>query len=118
MPAISSPRRGGMEWFGRNLVGSIKCSVSPLCGDHGNRRARTGLRPSRFSPRLSQATDLTVAQAVVDEDEKFAGGRHPGDLLAPALSHPVVVDAGWRSHHAGGPPPRRRPSARGASLAW
>src|SRR5271168_3796255 len=32
----------------------------------------------------------------------FAGGRHPGDLLAPALSHPVVVDAdGARTTLAG-----------------
>jgi len=57
----------------------------------GNSRARNGLRPFRFSLRLGQATDLAVTQAVVDEDEKFAGGRHPSDLLAPALAHPVVV---------------------------
>src|ERR1039458_2348878 len=75
-----------MEWFGRNPVGSIKPAVSPQCGSHDNWRARTGLRPSRFSPRLSQATDLAVAQAVVDEDEKFAGCRHSPDLGAPAFT--------------------------------
>ena len=46
---------------------------SPLSGNHDTWRARAGLRPFRFSPRLRQATDLAVAQAVVDEDEKFAG---------------------------------------------
>jgi hypothetical protein len=75
-----------MEWFGRNPVGSIRPSVSPQSGDHEPRRARTGLRPFRVSPRLGQATDLAVTQAVVDEDEKLAGGRHPSDLFAPALA--------------------------------
>ncbi len=32
VPAISSPRRGGMEWFGRNPVGSIKMTAAPTCG--------------------------------------------------------------------------------------
>ena len=80
-----------MEWFGRNLVGSIRGSVSPQSGDHEQCRARTGLRPFRVSSRLGQATDLAVTQAVVDEDEKFAGGRHPSDLLSTALAHPLVV---------------------------
>jgi hypothetical protein len=26
--------RSDMEWFGRNPMGSINASVSPLCGDH------------------------------------------------------------------------------------
>ena len=82
-----------MEWFGRNLVGSIRGSVSPQSGDHEQCRARTGLRPFRVSSRLGQATDLAVTQAVVDEDEKFAGGRHPSDLLSTALAHPLVVSA-------------------------
>ena len=85
-----------MEWFGRNPVGSIKTAVSPLCGNHDTWRARTGLRPLRFSPRLRQATDLTVAQAVVDEDEKFARRRHAADLIAPAFSHVAVVTSDGR----------------------
>jgi len=80
-----------MEWFGRNLLGSIKFSVSPLCGGHASKRARSGLRPSRFSPRLCEATDLAVAQAVVDEDEKFAGRCDTPDVGAPSLAHVVVV---------------------------
>ena len=88
--------RSDMEWFGRNPVGSIKTSVSPLCGNHDYRRARTGLRPSRFSPRLRQATDLAVAQAVVDEDEKFARRRHAADLGAPAIAHVAVVASDGR----------------------
>ena len=98
-----------MEWFGRNPVGSIKTAVSPLCGDHDTRRARTGLRPSRFSPRLRQATDLAVAQAVVDEDEKFARRRHAADLGAPALPDVAVVASDGRvgalSDHALGVSP-------------
>ena len=82
---------GDMESFGRNLVGSIKTSVSPQSGGHDSRRARTGLRPFRVSSRLGQATDLPVTQAVVDKDEKFAGGRHPADVRAPAFAHAVVV---------------------------
>src|ERR1022692_1085167 len=45
------------------------------------------------STRLGQAADLAVAQAVVDEDEKFASGRHPPDLLSTALAHPLMVSA-------------------------
>jgi hypothetical protein len=64
-----------MEWFGRNPVGSIKTAVSPLCGNHDTKRARTGLRPSRFSPRLRQATDLAVAQAVVTVETQSSSWR-------------------------------------------
>ncbi len=85
-----------MEWSGRNLVGSINQSVSPLSGDLANSRARTGLRPIRVSSRRGQATDLAVAQAVVDEDEKFARGGHPADAFAPALAHVLVVAADGR----------------------
>jgi hypothetical protein len=81
----------GMEWFGRNPVGSIRGSVSPQSGDHDQGRARTGLRPFRVSPRLGEAADLAVAQAVVDEGEKSAGGCHPPDLVAPPLTDASVV---------------------------
>lgn len=85
--------RGDMEWFGRNPLGSISGTTSPQYGGHEIHRARKGLRPARVSPRLGQATDLPVAQAVVDEREKFAGGRHPSDLLSPTLTHLMVVAA-------------------------
>jgi len=71
-PDEARPRRG--------LVGG-----TDIC------RAGTGLRPSRFSPRLRQATDLAVAQALVDEDEKCAGRRHAADLGAPTVAHVAVV---------------------------
>ena len=80
-----------MEWFGRNPVGSIKSSTAPLCGGHEPSRARTGLRPFRVSPGLSQATDLAVTQAVVDEGEKFAGRCDATDLGAPTFSNVVMV---------------------------
>jgi hypothetical protein len=80
-----------MEWFGRNPVGSIRCATTPTCGGHELERARTGLRPSRLSPRLGQAADLAVAQAVVDEDEKFARRSDAPDLLAAPLTDAEVV---------------------------
>ena len=64
-----------MEWFGRNLVGSINDSVSPQGGDHELGRARTGLRPFRVSPRLGQATDLAVTQAVVTVETQSSSWR-------------------------------------------
>ncbi len=101
-----------VEWFGRNLVGSISGSVSSQGEDHEIQRARTGLRPFRVSPRLGQATDLAVTQAVVDEDEKFAGGRYPSDLLAAALTHSLVVGPDGRisplaGHRLDGGPPHQ-----------
>jgi len=81
-----------MEWFGRNLVGSIKRSAAPPeGGDHDKRRARTTLRPFRVSPCPDQAMGLAVAQAEVDEREKLAGRRHPPDVGSPALADVVVV---------------------------
>lgn len=65
------------------------------CEDLEASRARSGLRPFRVSSRLGQATDLAVTQAVVDEDEKFAGCRHPTDAVPPAFGHSVVVDLDW-----------------------
>lgn len=92
VPVISSSRGSDMEWFGRNLVGSIKRAAAPPGGgDHDKRRARTKLRPCRVSARLGQAADLPVAQAVVDEGEELAGGRHPPDVRAAALADAVVV---------------------------
>jgi hypothetical protein len=60
-------------------------------GDHDKWRARAGLRPFRVSPRLGQATDLPVAQAVVDEGEKLAGRRHPADVRAASLADAAMV---------------------------
>ena len=79
------------------------------CGDLEASRARSGLRPFRVSPRLGQATDLAVTQAVVDEDEKFARRRHPTDPVAPALGDSVAVDlnrggAALASHRLDGGP--------------
>ena len=91
VPFISSSRRGDMEWFGRNPVGSIRGATTPTSGGHELGRARTGLRPSRFSSRLGQAADLAVAKAVVDEDEKFAGRSDAPDLGAAALADVAVV---------------------------
>ena len=69
------------------------------------------------SPRPGQAADLAVAQAVVDGDEELAGRGDALDLASAALGDPAVV----RLHDgvaALADDGRRRPSARGASLAW
>jgi hypothetical protein len=46
----------------------------------------------RDSPCLGEATDVSVAQAVVDEGEEFAGARDAADaVVASAVSDPVIV---------------------------
>lgn len=49
------------------------------------------MRPFRVSSRLGEATDLAVPQAVVDEGEKFAGGRHSSDVPAATLTDVVMM---------------------------
>src|SRR3954454_3236301 len=59
----------------------------------GSCRKRAGLLAASelSSPiGLGQAPDLAVTQPVVDEGEKFAAGRHLGDIAAAALSDPPV----------------------------
>ena len=60
-------------WLGHALASSHRVASVPV------------------SPRLGQATDVTVTEAVVDEDEKLAGGRYPPDLGSPAPTHLRMV---------------------------
>jgi len=58
VPAISSPRGGGMEWFGRNPVGSIKSAASPTFGglailELATGCVRPGSHPARARQRIS-----------------------------------------------------------------
>jgi len=74
-----------MEGCGRSQTGSIKWATTPpQGGDHDKPRARVLAAPG-LSTRLGQATDLSVAQPVVDESEKFTGGGHSADAVASPL---------------------------------
>ncbi|HTV12007.1 MAG TPA: hypothetical protein VME20_09100, partial [Acidimicrobiales bacterium] len=47
--------------------------------------------PVKCSPLPGKATDLSVPQAVVDDDEELSGGGYVADLPAPPLSDPAPV---------------------------
>src|SRR2546426_748629 len=60
--------------------------------DPADTRAAPGRRAEHSRHlRVGQATDLAVAQAVVDEREELAGHRGAGLVLAPALGNGVEV---------------------------
>ena len=64
--------------------------LATSCGGHADfERAQSRVRGC--SRCLGQATDLAVAQAVVDEREDFASDRDGGLVLAAALGDLVVV---------------------------
>ena len=68
-----------MKRFGHNCWAQSGISISPLPGimqvfEHADSCVRSA------SARLGQATDLTVAQAEVDEAEELASGGDPGDV--------------------------------------
>jgi hypothetical protein len=91
LPVIHPPRAEavGMVVCDHDQVGSIKRATAPPAdgGQTQNDRApghvRTGsrrhLRPVRG---WVQGTDVSVAQAVVDEGEQLAGHRDGGDVAA------------------------------------
>ena len=56
----------------------------PICG------LDCWLRPSVTLWGRGEATDVAVAQAVIDEGEKFAGRGHFGDVAAPPLGDAPV----------------------------
>src|SRR5437879_2011809 len=56
---------------------------------HVVRRARA-VAVSEPSRRLGEHADLAVAQAVVDEREKFAGGGDAADVATTLSRHPQV----------------------------
>ncbi len=106
VPVFSSPRRGGMERFGRSLAGSIKRSTTPPGGAMTNSEGASGCVWSGPSPHSARAADLAVAQAVVDEGEQLAGGRHPARRSCPAGRRPGGGRPGWQWRPAGGRRPR------------
>ena len=103
-PVIYPPRQGGMEGFGRSQTGSIKWATTPPgAGVMTSIELASGCA-GRVSPRLGQAADVAVAQAVVDEGEKFAGGGDPADGSAAPVGDSMVSTAT-------GVAPRWRPTA-------
>ena len=81
---------GGMEGFGRSQTGSIKrATTPPQGGGHEKVRLASGCA-GRVSSRLGQATDVSVAQAVVDEGPKLACRGDPADGTASVLGDTVM----------------------------
>ena len=83
-----------MEGFGRSQTGSISLATTPVCGGHDSCELASGCAGG-VSPRLGQAADLAVAQAVVDEGEKLAGAGDSADRLAPAVSDAMAQGGDW-----------------------
>src|SRR5438270_10553036 len=80
---------GGMGWCGRSQAGASSKATSPGWGSCRTANSRDGCVRA-VSPGVGQATDLSVAQAVVDEGEEFAGGGDPADVAVVApLGDPV-----------------------------
>ncbi len=91
LPVIPSPPTGGgMECCGRSQAGSIRYA-RPRHQRRGSdlRRPRVLAASRRCSRRAGQATDVPVAEPVVDQGEQFAGGGDLADVRAA-----VLADAG------------------------
>ena len=73
----------GPAWWGSATAqaGSITSSTTPGLGGHADLRARCPGRARALSPRLGQATDLAVSQAVIDQGEELR--RRPRAILLP-----------------------------------
>src|SRR6266545_803564 len=91
LPVIPSPPTGGgMECCGRSQAGSIRYA-RPRHQRRGSdlRRPRVLAASRRCSRRAGQATDVPVAEPVVDQGEQLAGGGDLADVRAA-----VLADAG------------------------
>src|ERR1700694_5492654 len=86
LPGISSlPTRADMVRCGHSQTGSITCLDHARRGSCRSASSRAGCVRSGSPDVLGfgEATDLAVAQAVIDQGEKLAGPRPPGALVAP-----------------------------------
>ena len=80
------------------VVGMERCGHSRAELNHIRRPAEwgscryTSLQPdrARTSRRVFQATDLSVAESVVDEREQLSRRGDPADIAAPPLSDPPI----------------------------
>jgi hypothetical protein len=76
---------GGMEWYGRSQAGSIK-KIDRAGWGSDTERPRAWLHRDLVSRCSGQATDVAVAQPVVDQREQFAGGSDLADVGAASLA--------------------------------
>src|SRR5439155_764423 len=93
-------------------------TAPPEWGSCRSASSRSGC-DDRVSTRLgpSEATELTVAQAVVDEDEELARHRGAGDVLPAAVGDAVIVGLEFRAAtNLGDRLDRRPPHQLGALL--
>src|SRR6266540_3735830 len=89
LPVIPSPPTwGGMEWYGRGQAESIRVVDRATGGGSDLQRPRVLAAPEGRSRRSGQATDVSVAQRVVDQGEQLAGGGDLGDVRASAFGQP------------------------------
>src|SRR6266496_4691664 len=81
---------GGMECCGRSQAGSIRY-LDHATGRWGSDQPRPRVLAAsrRYSRRSGQATDVPVAQPVVDQGEQLARGGDLADVRAA-----VLADAG------------------------
>src|ERR1700689_3277989 len=79
---VFRPQPGGLNQAGGHAARG---------GDHDTQRARAGLRRRLSRQVLVQATDVTVAETVEDQGEKFAGRGDASDVDASSLRDPVMM---------------------------
>src|SRR6478735_2523206 len=86
-----APRRG------RGAVrvqhaGSIKTATTPKIRGSDNSTTARVLRPRCSRGLVGQGTDVSVAQAVVDQGEQLAGRSDLGDVAAAAVLDPLAIE--------------------------
>ena len=97
IPSPRTTRVVGMERSGHSRAGLNHISRRGSC-------RYTSSQPdgARTSRHVVEATDLSVAEPVVDEREQLAGGSDPTDVAAAPFRHPPVgVPDGWAAVVAG-----------------
>jgi hypothetical protein len=74
-----------MEWYGLSQAGSIKKIDRAVVGVRHRATSRLAA-PGLVSRWPGQATDVAVAQPVVDQREQFAGGGDLADVRAASFA--------------------------------
>src|SRR6516164_11184830 len=89
---IPSPTQVGRAWCVPATTRRVQAVSRPRRGLRGSRRSRTRVEPyPSCSRRLGEATDLTVAQAVIDERKDLAGDRDRRFVLPAPFGDAVPV---------------------------
>ena len=115
--SFADPVWGVRGAFRPRLVGFKQLvDLAARCGGHADiERASSRVRASRG---LGEATDLTVAQAVVDEREHFASDSDGGFVFPAPLGDLVPIGSQFSAAVIANRCLRSPPSAPTATLAW